>query len=101
MALLQGTKKLFGPLLNDLDRVNAIKEAMELQVEACMKEEDEVAAAGITQAPSARARTSLRQRGPPWPMRPLRCSSLNDFYVNFFKSLINAFISFFDVNCRY
>ncbi len=32
------------------------KEAMELQVEACMKEEDEVAAATITQAPSARAR---------------------------------------------
>jgi hypothetical protein len=36
MALLQGTKKLFGPLLDDLDCVNAIKEAMELQIEACM-----------------------------------------------------------------
>jgi hypothetical protein len=34
MALLQGTKKLFGPLLDDLDCVNAVKEAMELQVEA-------------------------------------------------------------------
>jgi hypothetical protein len=33
---------------------------MELQVEACMKEEDEVAVATITQAPSARARTSLK-----------------------------------------
>jgi hypothetical protein len=45
MALLQGTKKLFGPLLDDLDCVSAVKEAMELQVEACMKEEDKVAAA--------------------------------------------------------
>ncbi len=45
MALLQGTKKLFGPLLDDLDCVSAFKEAMELQVEACMKEEDEVAVA--------------------------------------------------------
>jgi hypothetical protein len=76
MALLQGTKKLYGPLLNDLDCISAIKEALELQVEACMKEEDEVAAATITQEPSARARTSLRRRGPPWPMRPLRCSCL-------------------------
>jgi hypothetical protein len=40
MALLQGTKKLFGPLLDDLDCASAVKEAMELQVEACMKEED-------------------------------------------------------------
>jgi hypothetical protein len=59
MALHQGTKKLFSPLLDDLDSVSAVKEAcMELQVEACMKDEDEVAAASITQAPSARARTS-------------------------------------------
>jgi hypothetical protein len=29
----------------DPDRVSVVKEAMELQVEACMKEEDEVAAA--------------------------------------------------------
>ncbi len=36
MALLQEIKKLLGPLLDDLDCVNAIKEAMELQVEACM-----------------------------------------------------------------
>jgi hypothetical protein len=72
LALLQGTKKLLGPLLDDLDCVSAIKETMELQVEACMKEEDEVAAATITQAPSAWARTSLRRRGPPGPMRPLR-----------------------------
>jgi hypothetical protein len=36
MALLQGTKKLFGPLLDDLDCVSAVKEAMELQVEDCM-----------------------------------------------------------------
>jgi hypothetical protein len=42
MALLQGIKKLFGPLLDDLDCVSAVKEAMELQLEACMKEEDEV-----------------------------------------------------------
>ena len=62
MALLQGTKKLFGPLLCDLNCIRAVKEAMELQVEACMKEEDEVAVATITQAPSARARTSLRRR---------------------------------------
>ncbi len=58
MVLLQGTKKLFGPLLNDLDCVSAVKEARELQVQACMKEEDEVTATTITQAPSARARTS-------------------------------------------
>jgi hypothetical protein len=57
MALLQGIKKLFGPLLDDLDCVSIITEAMELQVEACIKEEDKVAAAIITQAPSARART--------------------------------------------
>jgi hypothetical protein len=36
MALLQGIKKLFGPLLGDLDCVSAVKEAMKLQVEACM-----------------------------------------------------------------
>jgi|688.fasta_scaffold2106439_1 hypothetical protein len=45
MALRQGGQKLFGPLLDDLDSVSAVKEAMELQVEAYMKEEDEVAAA--------------------------------------------------------
>ena len=33
------------PLLDDLDCVSAVKEAMELQVEACMKEGDEVTAA--------------------------------------------------------
>jgi hypothetical protein len=31
--------------MHDPDHISAIKEAMELQVEACMKEEDEVAAA--------------------------------------------------------
>jgi hypothetical protein len=36
MALFQGFKKLFGPLLDDLDCVSAVKEAMELQVKACM-----------------------------------------------------------------
>ncbi len=36
MGLLQGIKKLFGPLLNDLECVSAIKEAMEFQVESCM-----------------------------------------------------------------
>ena len=36
LALLQGISKLFGPLLDDLDCVSAVKEAMELQVEACM-----------------------------------------------------------------
>ena len=76
MALLQGTKKLFGPLLDDLDCDSAVKEAMEVQVEACMKEEDEVAVATITQAPSSRARTSLRRRGPLWSMRPLGCSCI-------------------------
>jgi hypothetical protein len=30
MALLQGIKKLFGPMLDDLDCVSAIKEATEL-----------------------------------------------------------------------
>ncbi len=34
--MLQGIKKLFGPLLDELDCASAIKEAMELQVEACM-----------------------------------------------------------------
>jgi hypothetical protein len=38
--------------------MSLLKEAMELQVEACIKEEDEVVAATITQAPSARARIS-------------------------------------------
>jgi hypothetical protein len=33
MAQLQGIKKLFGPHLDDLDCVSAVKEAMELQVE--------------------------------------------------------------------
>jgi hypothetical protein len=36
MALLQGTKKLLGPLLDGLDGVSAVKEAMKLQVEAFM-----------------------------------------------------------------
>jgi hypothetical protein len=79
----------------DPDRVSAVKEAMELQVEACMKEEEEakVAAASssdtsvdenpeddwfgtITQAPSARGKDILKARRHPWPMRPLRCPSL-------------------------
>ena len=34
MALLQGIRKLFGPPLDDLDCVSAVKEAMEFQVEA-------------------------------------------------------------------
>ncbi len=34
--MLKGIKKLFGPLLEELDCVSAVKEAMELQVEACM-----------------------------------------------------------------
>ncbi len=42
------------PLLDDLDCVSAVKEAMELQVEACMKEEDEVEAASSSD-------TSLRE----------------------------------------
>ncbi len=37
MALLQGIRKLFDPLLDDLHCVSAVKEAMELQVEACMR----------------------------------------------------------------
>ncbi len=36
MALLQGTRKLFGPLLDDLDCVSAVKEYMGLQIEASM-----------------------------------------------------------------
>jgi hypothetical protein len=36
MALFQGTKKHFGPLLDNLDCVSDVKEAMELQIEACM-----------------------------------------------------------------
>jgi hypothetical protein len=36
MALFQGIKKLYGPLLDDLDCGNAVKEAVELQVEAYM-----------------------------------------------------------------
>ncbi len=42
MVLLQGIRKLFGPLLDDLNCiddlncVSAVKEAMALQVEACM-----------------------------------------------------------------
>ena len=39
MVLPQGIKKLFGPHLDDLDCISAVKVAMELQVE------DEVAAA--------------------------------------------------------
>jgi hypothetical protein len=37
MVMLQETKKLFGPLLDDHDYVSAVKEAMELQVEAYMR----------------------------------------------------------------
>jgi hypothetical protein len=33
MALLHGIRKLFGPLLDGLDCVSAVKEAMELQEE--------------------------------------------------------------------
>jgi hypothetical protein len=36
MALLQWIKKLFGPMLDDLNCVSAVNEAMELQVEASM-----------------------------------------------------------------
>jgi hypothetical protein len=36
MALFKGIKNLFGPLLDDQDCIIAVKEAMELQVEACM-----------------------------------------------------------------
>jgi hypothetical protein len=36
MVLLQGIRKLFGPLLDEIDCVSAVKKAMELQVEACM-----------------------------------------------------------------
>jgi hypothetical protein len=36
MALLQGNRKLFGPLLDDLDCVSAVKEDMGLQIEASM-----------------------------------------------------------------
>jgi hypothetical protein len=36
MALLQGIKRLFGPLLDDLDCVSAVKETLDLLVEACM-----------------------------------------------------------------
>jgi hypothetical protein len=35
MALFKGIKKLFGPLLDDLDCVSAVKVTMGLQVEAC------------------------------------------------------------------
>ena len=34
--MLKGIKKLFGPLLDDLECVSAIKDAMEVQVESCM-----------------------------------------------------------------
>ncbi len=36
MALFQGIKKLFSPLLDDLDCLRTVKEAMELQLDACM-----------------------------------------------------------------
>jgi hypothetical protein len=36
MVLFQGIKKLFGPLLDELDCISDVEEAMELQVEACM-----------------------------------------------------------------
>ena len=35
LCTFKGIKKLFGPLLDDLDFVSAVKETMELQVEAC------------------------------------------------------------------
>jgi hypothetical protein len=34
--MLQGIKKLCGPLLDEVDCISAIKEAMEFQAEACM-----------------------------------------------------------------
>jgi hypothetical protein len=40
MALLQGTKKLFGSAfstVDDLDCVSAVNEAIKLQVEACIR----------------------------------------------------------------
>ncbi len=36
MALLQGIRKLFGPLLDELDCAGTVKESMESQVEVCM-----------------------------------------------------------------
>jgi hypothetical protein len=36
MALFQGTKKLFGPLLDDLDCVSDFKVALELEIDSCM-----------------------------------------------------------------
>jgi hypothetical protein len=36
MALFQGTKKLFRPLLNDLDCVSDFKETLELEIDSCM-----------------------------------------------------------------
>ncbi len=36
MAMFQGIKKLFGPLLDDLYCLRTVKEALELQLEACM-----------------------------------------------------------------
>jgi hypothetical protein len=34
--MLQGIKNLFAPLLDELECVSAVQEAIELQVEACM-----------------------------------------------------------------
>jgi hypothetical protein len=58
MALLQRTKKLFGPLLDDLDCVRAMERGHGVAGRGLHEEEDEVAAATITPAPSASARTS-------------------------------------------
>ncbi len=105
MALLQRTKKLFGPLLDDLDYVIARKEAMELQVESYMrwrffKHE------GGRQDGSRYHHTGTFNQGKDIlkakraslaaeTFEMLRFMRGNKYNVtNFFKSLFNAFISF-------
>jgi hypothetical protein len=94
MTLLQEIKKLFGPLLADVDCVSAVKGAMELQEEE-----------GGRRGGSCKF---LKAKRALWQMRLLRCSCLgeqqtsrNDFIANFLKSLIIALIRFFGVNSRY
>jgi hypothetical protein len=107
MVLLQGIKKLFGPHLDDLDCISAVKVAMELQVVACMTEEDEVAAATHRHLQPGQGHPEGKEGLPGrWGLWDAHVydgqqTSRNDFLANFLKSLIDAFIRFFGFNCRY
>jgi hypothetical protein len=92
MALLQGIKKLFRPLLDDLDCVSAVKEAIVagrgLHVMALHQEIKKLFGPLLVGLDCVSAVKDKQ-------------TSRNDFFANFLKSLINPLIRFFGVNSRY